>query len=83
MPVIQFCFVKIIWMLRIGSNVLFRLPKTTLPDLRIPAPTWLQLIRFAMQPVTGQKGRGKILIAWAGGPQRGRVAMTGKEKDET
>lgn len=33
--------------------------------------------------MAGQKGRGKSLIAWVGDPQRGRIAVIGKEKDET
>ena len=72
--------------LGIGSNVLsyFGSPKTLLPDWRVPAPRWFQLVINNCRTAIGWEGlldfEGKIWKEESRG-RRGN-AMTWKEKDE-
>lgn len=48
-------------------------PKAALPDLWVPAPSWLRSIikNIAVQPMAGQKDGG-VALDWVGKTQRER-----------
>ena len=67
--------------------VLIQCPKVALPDLRVPAPRWLQLVIKNCLSASGWAGRWRqdfwIALAKDGGVRTtDRVALTGEQRDQ-